>query len=99
VAVLLNTHLLSEVERVCDRVVIIDRGAVVASGRPGELERPRGVRVELGSGTRTIGAATRDDVPRIVAELVAAGEPIYGVRVVRSTLEDVYLEAVEGDTR
>jgi hypothetical protein len=33
-------------------------------------------------------------VPRLVSELVAAGEQIYGARVVTSTLEEVYLEAV-----
>jgi hypothetical protein len=33
-------------------------------------------------------------VPQIVAELVAAGEQVYGVRVLASSLEDVYLEAV-----
>jgi ABC-2 type transport system ATP-binding protein len=94
VAVLLNTHLLSEVEHVCDRVVIIDRGAVVASGRPAELERPRGVELELASGTRVVDGAGREDVPRIVAELVAEGEEVYGVRLLRSTLEDVYLATV-----
>lgn len=31
-AVFLNSHLLSEVERVCDRVAIVDRGRVVAEG-------------------------------------------------------------------
>jgi ABC-2 type transport system ATP-binding protein len=99
VAVLLNTHLLSEVEHVCDRVVIIDHGAVVAAGTPAELERGTGgVEVELATETRTVAGATRDDVPRIVAELVAAGEQVYGVRVVRSTLEDVYLDTV-ADTR
>jgi hypothetical protein len=35
-------------------------------------------------------------VPEIVARLVAEGERVYGVRVVRGTLEDAYLEAVEG---
>jgi ABC-2 type transport system ATP-binding protein len=94
IAVLLNTHLLSEVEQVCDRVVIIDHGAVVAAGRPGELERARGVEVELASGTRVMEGAGREDVPRIVAELVAAGEQVYGVRLLRSTLEDVYLDTV-----
>jgi ABC-2 type transport system ATP-binding protein len=94
IAVLLNTHLLSEVEQVCDRVVIIDRGSVVAGGPPGELERPRGLEVELASGTRVIEGAERDDVPRIVAELVAAGEEVYGVRLLRSSLEDVYLDTV-----
>jgi hypothetical protein len=39
--------------------------------------------------------ARREDAPRIVRELVAAGEEVYGVRVLTSTLEDAYLEAVE----
>lgn len=37
--VLLTTHELDEAERVADRVVIIDRGRVVASGTPSELMR------------------------------------------------------------
>ena len=96
VGVLLNSHLLSEVELVCDRVSIIDHGHVVAAGRPAELARPRGVEVDTASGTRTFSEAGRDDAPRIVSELVAAGEQIYGVRVLRSSLEDVYLDAVTG---
>ncbi|HEY6760446.1 MAG TPA: ABC transporter ATP-binding protein [Baekduia sp.] len=94
VAVLLNTHLLSEVEQVCDRVVIIDKGLVVAAGTPAELEGGSGVEVELAGGVRRFDGAARDDVPRIVAELVASGEEIYGVRVLRPTLEDVYLDTV-----
>ena len=94
VAVLLNTHLLSEVEQVCDRVVIIDHGTVVAAGRPDELVRPRGVEVETATGTRVVAGAGRGDAPRIVAELVAAGEEVFGVQVLSSTLEDVYLDAV-----
>ena len=37
--VFLNSHLLSEVERVCDRVAIVDRGRVLASGRLDDLLR------------------------------------------------------------
>jgi len=36
-AVVLNSHLLSEVEMVCDRVAIVDRGRLVRSGRLDEL--------------------------------------------------------------
>lgn len=36
-AVLLNSHLLSEVELICDRVAIVDRGRVVRQGRLDEL--------------------------------------------------------------
>ena len=36
-AVLLSTHILPEVESVCDRVLIIDRGRIVAEGTPADL--------------------------------------------------------------
>jgi len=96
VAVLLNSHLLSEVELVCDRVAIIARGEVVAAGTPAELSHAGGVEVETSRGVRRFAQATREEVPRIVRELVEAGEEIYGVRVVRTSLEDVYLEVVGG---
>jgi ABC-2 type transport system ATP-binding protein len=96
VSVLLNSHLLSEVELVCDRVAIIARGEVVAAGAPGELSQAGGVEVDTADGVRRFPEATRDDAPRIVRELVAAGEDVYGVRVLRSSLEDVYLEVVGG---
>jgi ABC-2 type transport system ATP-binding protein len=96
VAVLLNSHLLSEVELVCDRVAIIARGEVVAAGSPAELSHAGGIEVETGSGVRRFAQATREDVPRIVRELVAAGEDVYEVRVLRSSLEDTYLEVVGG---
>jgi ABC-2 type transport system ATP-binding protein len=97
VSVLLNSHLLSEVELVCDRVVILLGGEVVTAGTPAELARPRGIELQTNGGTRVV-PGTRDDVPRIVAEAVRAGEDVYGVRVLTSTLEDVYLEAVGGET-
>jgi ABC-2 type transport system ATP-binding protein len=96
IGVLLNSHLLSEVELVCDRVVIIDGGRVVTEGRPQDLTAPGGVEVETSEGVRRLPDARREDVPRIVRELVAAGTEVYGVRVVSGTLEDAYLAAVVG---
>ena len=43
--VFLNSHLLSEVEQVCDRVIIIDHGTVVADGTLDELLRADTVRI------------------------------------------------------
>ena len=62
VSVLLNSHLLSEVELVCDRVVIITRGKVVAQGRPDELTHASGVLVETDAGERRYDIG-RDEVP------------------------------------
>ena len=98
VSVLLNSHLLSEIELVCDHVAILLAGEVVAAGTPQALARPRGVELETDDGKRTIEGATREDVPRLVEDAVRAGRRIYGVRVLTSTLEDVYLEAVGGET-
>ena len=98
ISVLLNSHLLSEIELVCDRVVILLRGAVVAEGSPAELGRARGVEVETDQGTEVFEGKTREDVPALVAELVAAGRKVYGVRALTSTLEETYLEAVGGET-
>ncbi|MGY1752331.1 ABC transporter ATP-binding protein [Blastococcus sp. SYSU D01042] len=47
VAVLLNSHLIGEVERVCDRVVILDRGRVAAAGTLAELLGQHEVRLHL----------------------------------------------------
>jgi ABC-2 type transport system ATP-binding protein len=62
VAVLLNSHLIGEVERVCDRVVILDKGRVAASGTLAELLGQREVRLRL---------AAADD--RAEARMRAAG--------------------------
>jgi ABC-2 type transport system ATP-binding protein len=48
VAVLLNSHLIGEVERVCDRVVVLDSGRVAAAGTLAELLGRRELRLRLG---------------------------------------------------
>jgi ABC-2 type transport system ATP-binding protein len=63
VAVLLNSHLIGEVERVCDRVVILDRGRVAASGTLAELLGQRELRLHLG-----------DVTPEAKARLAATGD-------------------------
>ncbi|MGX5656399.1 ABC transporter ATP-binding protein [Geodermatophilus nigrescens] len=79
VAVLLNSHLIGEVERVCDRVVILDRGRVAASGTLAELLGQRELRLRLDGLTpaaearmAAVGAVTRTG--REVTVALPAGE-------------------------
>jgi ABC-2 type transport system ATP-binding protein len=68
VAVFLNSHLLSEVELVCDRVAVVDHGRVIAAGRLNELlARPQvrvrcsGLGAEARRGLSAFGEITDDE--------------------------------------
>lgn len=79
VCVLLTTHELQEAERVADRIVILDRGRVVASGTTAELTAAPAGKEEIRFGASpgldvdglaaALGAAVREDRP---GEYVAA---------------------------
>ena len=50
ITVFLNSHLLSEVEQVCDQVAIINRGRIVAAGDLRQLLAAREIELRLGEG-------------------------------------------------
>lgn len=60
--VLLSSHVLSEVEQICDRVAVIDAGRIVADGSPGEL------RAALGGNGVLIDAAPIEQAERCLRE-------------------------------
>jgi ABC-2 type transport system ATP-binding protein len=97
VAVLLNSHLIGEVERVCDRVVILDKGRVVASGTLQELLGRRELRLHLGSVSEqaqarlaAVGELTRDGDSFTVA--LAAEQD--GTTSVTNTVPDLVADLV-----
>ncbi len=82
ISVLLATHLLDDVQQVCDNVVMIDGGALVVAGATeGLVQRTGMVMVDVG-----------DRAPELVATLMALG---MNAAVVDSTVEVTV--AAEGD--
>jgi ABC-2 type transport system ATP-binding protein len=82
--VVLTTHNMEEADALCQRLVIIDHGKVIAQGTPGELKRsiPGGYLLRLQFGNQT-------------AELIQSLQSLAGVREVRpldSTGADVYAD-------
>ncbi len=104
VAVLLNSHLIGEVERVCDRVIILDKGRVAASGTLAELLGRRELRLRLTDvstgAEQRLGDFTRNGeeftvhltdpaiVPELIADLVRLGVRVHAVEPTRISLED-----------
>jgi ABC-2 type transport system ATP-binding protein len=56
--ILVSSHLLTEVEKTCDHVTIVDRGRIVASGTPDELAGG-GERIELRLADADVSSARR----------------------------------------
>jgi ABC-2 type transport system ATP-binding protein len=73
---LLSSHILSEVEQVCSRTIIIANGRIVASGSPAELRDQltargrvvaelRGPQAEIESGIRSLSGVSRVDTSSV----------------------------------
>ena len=105
--VFLNSHLLAEVEQVCDRVAIVDKGRVLASGTFAELLAGDTVRLRLtgceGADLSEFGTADREGewltvrgisterIPDLVAELIRLGARVQSVQPMQESLEDRFL--------
>jgi ABC-2 type transport system ATP-binding protein len=79
--IVLSTHILSEVEALCDRVIILINGEVRTDARLSELETPQGVVAVLGADAPDVAAELRAlrGVQRVRATAVAGGT-MYHVR-------------------
>jgi ABC-2 type transport system ATP-binding protein len=116
ITVIVSSHLLSEMELMCDRVAVIKRGKLVDVKHIREFigfdEDAQTYLIETGDAAAALAAiraqdeaaeckavpegvevvATRERIPGVVAHLVRADVPIYGVRMQRQSLEDRFLE-------
>jgi sodium transport system ATP-binding protein len=56
-AVLVSTHVMPEITAVCDRIVVLAKGEVVATGTPREIQERTGASTLEDAFVRTIGSA------------------------------------------
>jgi ABC-2 type transport system ATP-binding protein len=103
--IFLSSHLLSEIELLCDRVAVLHRGRLVRLGKTGELlqssERTeitaRGISADGFAGAVAQDGLVRMVVPRqeqraIITRIWDAGGEIVSVIPQRRSLEEVFLE-------
>jgi ABC-2 type transport system ATP-binding protein len=88
--ILLCSHLLNEVEAMCDRVGVLHRGDLLAVGRVDELLPEAGA-------TRIVASGVSDAALEKIREVVRSdGGEIREVRDERGSLEDFFIEKVRG---
>ncbi len=79
-AIIFSTHILEEVEAVCSRAIIIDRGKIVANGTPKELkqrsEHAGAVTLRLLDGSGTSVKSRIDQLPGIERSVVVSESPL-----------------------
>ena len=108
-AILLNSHLLSEIEMTCDRVAVLRSGKVVAQGTVDQLTRssPKykvsatgvdDMLLKLGAervnGHFELSVNDRQQLNAIVDQIRASGGLVSELSPLRSTLEDVFVDLV-----
>ena len=109
--VFLSSHLLSEVELVCDRIAMLNQGKLVKLGKTSELLQSggqaeivaRGIRSDAFTGAVTSNGTVRFEVP--VAEQKAAlervwalGGQVISLNPVKRSLEQIFLEVTADST-
>ncbi len=110
--VLISSHLLVEVERVCDRVAILRNGRLAAEGKVIDLldsegrfwlnvDHPRTVLDRLGSRAEAgddgiFVRIRRDEVPDLILSLANSNVRIYEAKWVKPDLETLFLAETRG---
>jgi ABC-2 type transport system ATP-binding protein len=104
--VLLSTHIVSDVEATAERIAILHRGRLVASGTPEELLQAVRGRVwewlvpaeeAQAARERLLVTSTLRRPEGVQIRAVSEGPPAPGARAVTPTLEDAYLQLAAGD--
>lgn len=79
-AIIFSTHILEEVEAVCSRAIIIDRGTIVANGTPAELkqrsENAGAVVLRLAEGAAAAVKSKIDGVSEVERSVVVSESPL-----------------------
>jgi ABC-2 type transport system ATP-binding protein len=74
---------MDEAERLCDRIAVIDHGAIIAEGSPRELVRSLGgehvVEVAVADGGRALAPEAFKDLPSVRAAHLEAGSLVLAV--------------------
>lgn len=115
--VFLNSHLLSEVEMICDSIAIVNKGTIIKEGdmesmlqshvtldirvegmNPGVLSQLKKIdpNLQWNAGKITMRISDREEIPGIADQLVQSGCRLYEITPHGESLEQLFINLVEG---
>ena len=113
VAIFVSSHLLAEIELMCDRIAVIQNGKLLSIQEVNEQQKSyyyieasekekvvdffkhKEITMEA-QGSGLVIPLNKEEVPALVAEMIANGLQIYSITPNRKTLEDQFLEITGG---
>ncbi|MED2777929.1 ABC transporter ATP-binding protein [Bacillus thuringiensis] len=112
IAILVSSHLLSEIELMCDRVVIIKQGklaqtynlheqakrdeTILVAFEINPAQKANDILKGKVQGNIIEVSLTKEEVPQLIKRLVAADVFVYAVTIQNKTLEDAFIAITEG---
>jgi len=112
IAILVSSHLLSEIELMCDRVVIIKQGklaqtynlheqakrdeTILVAFEINPAQKANDILKGKVQGNIIEVSLTKEEVPQLIKRLVAADVLVYAVTIQNKTLEDAFIAITEG---
>jgi ABC-2 type transport system ATP-binding protein len=104
--ILLSTHILSEAQQVCNRVLIINRGKIVVEDTPERLQArvtgaQRATLVVRGDEDGLEGESTpgKDVRPEVARAVISAGYDLLELRPMGLSLEDIFVELTRDEPK
>ena len=111
VSILISSHLLDEIEKVCDRVIVIEKGKIIADDviktliktydveKTERLVRELGVKYELTKDGFVFENLNREEKARIITYLVNNNVELDTIRELHTSLEDRFLQITGGERK
>ena len=113
--IILTTHYMEEAANLCDTILIMDRGRIIAEGAPEELLRKHfdslvltlptdALQPEIPLPWKTFKTDRHieiqtDEITQTIQYLIEKGIPLAGLRIKTPSLEDLFLELTGQDLR
>lgn len=95
--VILSSHLLEDLQRICNNLVVINKGELLFSGDPSSVFKPNSFSVQYKqNGKLTVVSVSREELNPKLEELIKSGVEIHSVEPDSKAISSLYFDLTRG---